>query len=204
MEFGEFGEADVVDVIREGFDSLRKLDLSFAEALRTALFEKFSEHCAKPPADPSAISDERVNVTRLSNEEAEQSEESADSAEDDSGEDTPEVGYKRGSYTLVARGDDFPDEWDGWLDELVESYRNLFEEAERKELDLEALGLVEDRHGLMGFSEQLGVDFEQHFWVSECISRHYQLGWIKTSEIPKARGRGLKMLNELSSRLSLL
>ena len=51
-----------------------------------------------------------MNVTRLSNEEAGQSEQSADSAEYDSGEDTPEVGYERGSYILVARGDDFPDE----------------------------------------------------------------------------------------------
>lgn len=140
----------------------------------------------------------------MSNEEAEQSEGSEDFEADDFGEETPEIGYQRGSYTLVARGDDFPEEWDDWLEELVDSYRNLVEEAERKELDLEALGLVDDQGGLMAFSEQLGVDFEKHFWESECISGFYQIGWIKTSEIPDARGRGLRIINDLRTRIAQL
>lgn len=211
LEFVEFGEADVVDVVRGGFGGLKKLDASFAEALRAALLEQFSEDCAKPPADPSGIRDERMKVTRLSNEEARQKYgsamifihgSSAESAEDDSSEVTPEIGDKRGSYTLVARGDDFPDEWDGWLDELVDGYSSLVTEALRKKVDPEVLGLVEGPEGLKAFAEQLGVEFEQEFWEGECISGQYQLGWIKTSHIPKARVQGLKIISELGSSLA--
>ncbi len=72
LEFVEFGEADVVDVVRGGFAGLKKLDTLFAEVLRAALLEQFSEDCAVPPADLSAMGDEGVKVTRLSNEEARQ------------------------------------------------------------------------------------------------------------------------------------
>jgi hypothetical protein len=70
LEFVEFGEADVVDVVRGGFEGLRKLDLSFADTLRTALLEQFSEDCAVAPVAPPEISGGNVTVTRLSNKEA--------------------------------------------------------------------------------------------------------------------------------------
>jgi hypothetical protein len=72
LEFVEFGEADVVDVIRSGFEGLRKLDLSFADTLRTALLEQFSEDCAAPPAEPTDFSDAKVAIKRLNKEEAQQ------------------------------------------------------------------------------------------------------------------------------------
>ncbi len=70
VDFVEFGEADVVDVVRGGFDGLRKLDLSFANALRTALLGQFSEDCAVAPVAPPEMGGGNVAVTRLSNEEA--------------------------------------------------------------------------------------------------------------------------------------
>lgn len=211
LEFVEFGEADVVDVVRGGFDGLKKLDASFAEVLRAGLLDQFSENCAVAPADRPAVNDEGAKVTRLSNEEARQKYgsamifihgPSAESAEDDPSEAIPEVGDKRGKLTLAARGDDFPDEWDGWLDELVDGYSSLVTEALRKKVDPEALGLVEGPEGLKAFAEQLGVEFEQEFWEGECISGQYQLGWIKTSDIPKARVQGLKIISELGSSLA--
>jgi hypothetical protein len=70
LDFVEFGDADVVDVVRGGFEGLRKLDLSFANALRTALLWQFSEDCAVAPVAPPEIGGGNVTVTRLSNEEA--------------------------------------------------------------------------------------------------------------------------------------
>jgi hypothetical protein len=70
LEFVDFGEADVVDVIRGGFEGIRKLDLSFTDTLRTALLEQFSEDCAAPPAGPTDVGGGKVTVTRLGNEEA--------------------------------------------------------------------------------------------------------------------------------------
>lgn len=119
-----------------------------------------------------------------------------------SSENIPEIGDKRDNLTLVARGDDFPDEWDGWLDELLESYDKLVKEAVRKELDLEALGLVEAREGLRAFAEQLGVEFEEEFWEGGCISGQYQLGWIKTSSIPRAITKAKELLGALSGLMS--
>jgi hypothetical protein len=69
-------------------------------------------------------------------------------------------------------------------------------------VDPEALGLVEGLAGLKAFADQLGVEFEKEFWEGECISGQYQLGWIKTSEISKARVQGLKIISELGSSLA--
>jgi hypothetical protein len=70
LEFVEFGEADVVDVIRSGFEGIRKLDPSFTDTLRTALLEQFSEDCAAPSVEPTDLVGGKVTITRLSNEEA--------------------------------------------------------------------------------------------------------------------------------------
>jgi hypothetical protein len=72
LDFVEFGDADVVDVVRGGFEGLRKLDLPFADTLRTTLLEQFAEDCAAQPAKPPEISGGKVTVTRLSKEEARQ------------------------------------------------------------------------------------------------------------------------------------
>jgi hypothetical protein len=211
LEFVEFGEADVVDVIRGGFDGLKKLDASFAEVLRAGLLDQFSEDCAVGPADRPAVDDEGAEVTRLSNEEARQKYgsamifihgPSAESAEDDPSEAIPEVGDKRGKLTLVAKGDDFPDEWDGWLDELVDGYSSLVTEALRKKVDPEALGLVEGPEGLKAFAEQIGVAFEQEFWEGACISGQYQLGWIRTSEIRRAQRGARQLLAHIEQKLT--
>jgi hypothetical protein len=92
LEFVEFGEADVVDVIRGGFEGLRKLDASFAESLRACLLEQFSEDCAVEPAppEPPEIRSGRVTVTRLSNEEARQKYGSSMIFITDSGQQPPE------------------------------------------------------------------------------------------------------------------
>lgn len=114
---------------------------------------------------------------------------------------TPEIGDKRGKLTLVAKGDDFPHEWDGWLDELIESYSSLVTEAVRKELDLEALGLAEGPEGLKAFAVQIGVEFEQDFWEGECVSGQYQLGWIKTSDITKATANAAAAVGVLEGQI---
>jgi hypothetical protein len=72
LEFVEFGDADVVDAMRGGFDGLRKLDASFADMVRAALIGQFSEDCVLPAPTPPAIGHGRVRVTRLRNEEARQ------------------------------------------------------------------------------------------------------------------------------------
>jgi hypothetical protein len=119
-----------------------------------------------------------------------------------SSENIPEIGDKRGNFTLVARGDDFPDEWDGWLDELLERYGKLVKDAASKKLHLEVLGLVEGPEGLKAFAEQIGVAFEQEFWEGACISGQYQLGWIRTSEIRRAQRGARQLLAHIEQKLT--
>jgi hypothetical protein len=72
LEFVEFGDADVVGVIRAGFAGLKKLNIKFAESLRQQLLSEFSEDCAATPAEPPAIDGSKSTVTRVSNAEARQ------------------------------------------------------------------------------------------------------------------------------------
>ena len=70
LEFVEFGDADVLEVIRAGFQELQKVDRAFADQLRTELREQFSEDCAAPSVEPTDLVGGKVTITRLSNEEA--------------------------------------------------------------------------------------------------------------------------------------
>jgi hypothetical protein len=204
LEFVEFGDADVVDVIRGGFAGIKRLHEEFAAALRAELLAEFSEDCAAALREVEKRDAGRSKVRRLTNVEAREKYGSSimfiSNARPASSEEEAahlEVGEKQGNRTLVAKGDDFPDEWDGWLDEIVESYSTIVKEALRRELDLDSLGLVEGPEGLKKFAEQLGVEFEQEFWEGECISGLYQRGWIETSKIRRAAADGRKLLEKL-------
>jgi hypothetical protein len=70
LEFVEFGDADVLEVVRAGFQELQKADRAFADQLRTELREQFSEDCAAPSVELTDSVGGKVTVTRLSNEEA--------------------------------------------------------------------------------------------------------------------------------------
>ncbi len=69
LEFVEFGDADVLEVLRTGFQELQKVDCAFADQLRTELREKLSEDCAAPSVEPTDLVGGKVTITRLSNEE---------------------------------------------------------------------------------------------------------------------------------------
>jgi hypothetical protein len=113
-----------------------------------------------------------------------------------------EVGLTKRSRTLVAMGDDWPDQWAGWLEDAVEQYDALVEQADDAGLDLEALQLEAHASGQQAFAERLGVEFESEFWEGECISGHFVCGWIKTKEIPKATAAAHRILAELKAKIS--
>lgn len=124
-------------------------------------------------------------------------------AEDEEGQtDCYDVDDQKGNLTLVARGDDWPEDWSGWLDPLVEKYAALVEKAYAAGFNLSEMGLRDGVEGMMAFAEELGVEFEREFWEGECISGYYQHGWIKTSDIPQAEQKGLKILAELEQKIS--
>ncbi len=113
-----------------------------------------------------------------------------------------EIGLTKRSRTLVAMGDDWPDQWDCWLEDAVEKYSALVKQASDAGLALEDLGLEEEARGRQGFAESLGVDFESDFWEGEFISGHFVCGWIKTKDIPKATATARQILAELKEKLA--
>jgi len=71
LEFVEFGDAGVVDVIRGGFAGMKQLDEEFAAALKAELIAEFSEDCAEPETKvQGTATGSEGKVRRLTNEEA--------------------------------------------------------------------------------------------------------------------------------------
>jgi hypothetical protein len=128
-------------------------------------------------------------------------EELAERNAEDEEDEICDVDDQKGKLTLVARGDDWPDDWSGWLEPLVEKYAALVERAFAAGLNLSEMGLHDGVEGMMAFAEELGVEFEREFWEGECISGYYQHGWITTSDIPQAERKGLKILADLELKI---
>lgn len=112
-----------------------------------------------------------------------------------------EIDDHKDDFTLVAKGDDWPDEWSCWLENLVEKFANLVDKAYDSGANITEIYLLDGRCGKKYFAEEIGVVFDQIFWEGECISGLYQYGWIKTSDIPSAEKRGLEFLSELEEKL---
>jgi hypothetical protein len=113
-----------------------------------------------------------------------------------------EIDDEKDDFTLVAKGDDWPEEWSGWLEPLVEKYAALVEKAYAAGFNLSEMGLQDGTSGKKAYAEKIGVQFDQKFWEGECISGQYQSGWIRTSDIPKAEKRGINFLTELEQKIA--
>jgi hypothetical protein len=113
----------------------------------------------------------------------------------------PEIGDRQNGQTLVAMGDDFPDEWIFWLEDLVEEYGELVTSLESVDISVEGLDLSASSSSKMEFAEALGITFSSSFWEGDHISGYFQMGWITTKEIPKAKKAGKILLKQ---RLELI
>lgn len=108
----------------------------------------------------------------------------------------PEIGDRKTGQTLVAMGDDFPDQWISWLDDLVGEYGEVVSLFESVNICVEGLDLSDSSSSRMEFAEALGVEFSSTFWEGDHISGHFQMGWIPTKEIPKAKKAGKLLLKQ--------
>jgi hypothetical protein len=110
--------------------------------------------------------------------------------------DYPEIGDRHNGHTLVAMGDDFPDQWISWLDDLLAEYGEMVQSLESIDLSVPGLDLSDLASSKMEFAESLGVSFSSSFWEGDHISGQFQMGWMANDEIPKAKKAGKLLLKQ--------
>jgi hypothetical protein len=117
--------------------------------------------------------------------------------------DIPSIGDCRDGKVLVCMGDDQPDQWAGWLEELVDEFNLLRDAATAHGLlcriDSQSLELGD----WSGFCEEVGVDLKREFWEGSLVSGHFVMGWVEKKKIGTARRRGGSLLKKLHRNLVL-
>lgn len=118
-------------------------------------------------------------------------------------DDIPSIGDCRYGKVLVCMGDDQPDQWAGWLEELVDDFNLLRDAATAHGLlcriDSQSLELG----GWSDFCEEVGVDLNQEFWEGSLVSGQFVMGWVEKQKIGTARRRGGSLLKKLHRNLVL-
>ena len=111
-------------------------------------------------------------------------------------DDLPELGDRVDGRILVCHGDDWPEDFIGWLDPLVIEFKELLEIAERYEFTLER---ADDQplEYVTDFCEALGVQFDRQFWEGSFISGIYHWGWITVGTQRQIQKTGRRILGEL-------
>ena len=118
-------------------------------------------------------------------------------------DDIPSIGDCCDGKVLVCMGDDQPDQWAGWLEELVDEFNLLRDAATAHGLlcriDSQSLELGD----WSGFCEEVGVDLKREFWEGSLVSGHFVMGWVEKKKIGAARRRGGSLLKKLHRNLVL-
>jgi hypothetical protein len=109
-----------------------------------------------------------------------------------------ELGSQRGGEILVCHGDDRPDCFVGWLEKLVEKYRDLAGTAEEQGQDLGRLKAPID---VMDFIQVIGVELGSRPWTGSLISGTWYEGWIKNGTEPQVQANARKVLADLESAI---
>ena len=116
----------------------------------------------------------------------------------------PDIGDKDGKYTLVALGDDRPDQWAPWLEEFIKEYQNLSDisiRADMEEDDDVPMDYLDRDKAAMELAEGLGVGFSSEFWEGNFINGHFYKGWIKTRSIGPAKRLGSQIIKTKKHKL---
>lgn len=116
-------------------------------------------------------------------------------------EDYPDIGDCRDGLLLVCMGDDRPDQWIDWLEELVGEYEDFRAIAEEHEVPLDAGSDCGTLDGWSDFCEALGVSIESELWEGGMVSGHFHRGWIKPGTIRSAKKVGKKILKKIQKNL---
>lgn len=111
-------------------------------------------------------------------------------------DDLPELGDRVDGRILVCHGDDWPEDFIGWLDPLVSEFKEFLEIAERYEFALE-LADGQPMEDVTDFCEAMGVQVDRQFWEGTCISGFYHWGWITEGTQRQIQKTGRRILGEL-------
>lgn len=111
-------------------------------------------------------------------------------------DDLPELGDRVDGRILVCHGDDWPEDFIGWLVPLVSKFKELLEIAERYEFALE-LADGQSMEDVTDFCEAMGIQVDRQFWGGTCISGFYHWGWITVGTQRQIQKTGRRILSEL-------
>ncbi len=118
-------------------------------------------------------------------------------------DDIPSIGDCCDGKVLVCIGDDEPDQWDDWLEELVDEFNSLRDAATAQGLLCRVGPKCLELGGWSDFCEEVGVDLNQEFWEGSLVSGQFVMGWVEKKKIGTARRRGGSLLKKLQSSLVL-
>ena len=113
----------------------------------------------------------------------------------------PYIGECRDGCVLVCMGDDKPDQWDGWLQKLVQYFNYLSEVAVANGLSCRVKPRGRPLKGWADFCDLLGVCISHDFWEGSMISGHFVTGWIGKKELRFARRSGRALIKQIERNL---
>lgn len=113
----------------------------------------------------------------------------------------PSIGDCRDGDVLVCMGDDRPDQWAGWLEELVDEFNSLREVATAHDLACRPAPACNDLGDWSDFCTELGVNLSRQFWEGSMVSGHFVMGWVKKSEVSATRKRGHSLVKKFRRNL---
>ncbi len=112
-------------------------------------------------------------------------------------EDELNIGCHRKGRVLVCHGDDQPDEFAGWLQPLVNDFKEISSIASVWDVPLHPLDGSIPINDVMDFCERIGIDFDSNTWEGSMISGIYRFGWIARGTARRASVEGRKLLRAL-------
>jgi len=116
-------------------------------------------------------------------------------------EEFPSVGDRRQGQVLVCMGDDRPDQWDSWLEPLVDEFEALKATATEHGLEFHMGSQLGELEGWQDFCEALGISVSTKFWEGSMNSGQFVMGWIKLGKVRGAQKAGKEILKQLGKSL---
>jgi hypothetical protein len=115
--------------------------------------------------------------------------------------DIPSIGTSREGAVLVCMGDDQPDQWAGWLEELVDEFNCLRDSATAHGLSLRVRSQGQDFGDWSDFCDAVGVNLKRQFWEGSLVSGQFVMGWVKETRVSSAKKRGESVVQKLRANL---
>ena len=111
------------------------------------------------------------------------------------------IGCSRRGRMLVCHGDDFPDQWIGWLEPLIHELDDYLRISDEFGIEIKLDAYAIPINDVLDFCGLIGIEFDSSHNEDSFASRFFKFGWIENKRLNESKKIATGLLKDVREKV---